>query len=55
VVLLHPRATTPTVFTVHAIAVEHLGPDANATAAVVGFTMFGKVLARALLVPIYEQ
>ncbi len=43
------------VFAVHAIAVERLGPDADATGAVVGFNMFGKVVARALLVPTYEQ
>lgn len=43
------------VYAVHAIDVERLGPDAGATGAFVGFTMFGKVLARALLIPTYEQ
>lgn len=43
------------VFAVHAIAVERLGADAEATGAFVGFSMFGKVLARALLIPTFER
>ena len=43
------------VYAVHALSAEHLGPDADATPAFVGFSMFGKVLARAVVVPTYEQ
>ena len=43
------------VYAVHALSAEHLGPDADATPAFVGFSMFGKVLARGVVVPTYEQ
>lgn len=43
------------VYAVHALDVVRLGPDAEATGAFVGFNLFGKVLARALLVAIWEQ
>jgi Raf kinase inhibitor-like YbhB/YbcL family protein len=43
------------VFAVHALDAETLGPDATATPAFVGFNMFGKTLARALIIPVYEQ
>lgn len=43
------------VFAVHALDVDKLGIDAHVTPAIMGFYMFGKVLARGLIVPIYEQ
>ena len=43
------------VFAVHALESAPLGPDADASPAFVGFNMFGKVLARALIIPTYEQ
>lgn len=43
------------VFAVHALDVEKLGPDAGATPAYVGFSMFGHVLARGLVVATYEN
>ncbi len=43
------------VFAVHALDAASLGLGPDATPAVVGFTMFGKVLARALLVPTFER
>ena len=42
-------------FAVHALDVEKLGPDATATPAYVGFSMFGHVLASGLVVPTYEN
>jgi hypothetical protein len=43
------------VFAVHALDVEKLGPDSSATPAYVGFSMFGHVLARGLIVATYEN
>jgi Raf kinase inhibitor-like YbhB/YbcL family protein len=43
------------VFAVHAVDVEKLGIDADATPAVLGFHLFSHTLARALLVPTYER
>lgn len=43
------------VFAVHAVDVEKLGIDENATPAVLGFHLFSHTLARALLVAVYEQ
>lgn len=43
------------VFAVHAVDVERLGIDANATPAVLGFNLFSHTLARALLVPTYQR
>jgi Raf kinase inhibitor-like YbhB/YbcL family protein len=43
------------VFAVHALDVEQLGIDANVSPAIMGFHMFGHTLARALIVPTYEQ
>lgn len=42
-------------FCVHALDVETLPVPAEATCAFLGFNMFGHTLARAFLVPIYEQ
>ncbi|HLG66933.1 MAG TPA: YbhB/YbcL family Raf kinase inhibitor-like protein [Acidimicrobiales bacterium] len=42
------------VFAVHAVDVDALGIDAEATPAILGFNLFGHTLGRALLVPIYE-
>ena len=43
------------VFAVHAMDCESLGIDASVSNAIAGFNMFGKVLARATLTPVYEQ
>lgn len=43
------------VFAVHALDVESLGPGADATPALVGFSMFGHTLGRAVLTATYEQ
>ncbi len=42
------------VFAVHAVDVERLGIDPDATPALMGFHMFGHTLARATLIPTYE-
>jgi Raf kinase inhibitor-like YbhB/YbcL family protein len=41
-------------FAVHALDVEQLPIDASATAAMMGFQMFGHTLARAVIAPTYE-
>jgi Raf kinase inhibitor-like YbhB/YbcL family protein len=41
------------VFAVHAVDVDRLGPDAEATPAVVGFNLHFHTLARAVMVPVY--
>ncbi len=43
------------VFAVHALDNAPLGPGADATPAFAGFSMFGHVLARGLLVPTFER
>jgi len=43
------------VFTVHALDVETLGLDSDATPAVVGFTMHFHTLARASVIPVYGR
>ena len=43
------------VFAVHAMDCEQLGIDGSVSNAIAGFNMFGKVLARATLTPVYEQ
>jgi len=43
------------VFAVHALSEEKVGVDNSVGNAIAGFNMFGKVIARGLLVPIYEQ
>lgn len=43
------------VFAVHGMSVDSLGIDEGVSNAIAGFNMFGKVLARALIVPVYEQ
>jgi len=40
---------------VHAVDVEELGPDASASPAYVGFNLWQHTLARAVIVPTYEQ
>jgi Raf kinase inhibitor-like YbhB/YbcL family protein len=40
---------------VHAVDVEKLGPDASASPAFVGFNLWQHTLARAVIVPTYEQ
>lgn len=42
-------------FAVHAVDVDTLGLDKDATPAVLGFNLFSHTLARALLVPVYER
>jgi Raf kinase inhibitor-like YbhB/YbcL family protein len=42
-------------FAVHAVDVEKLGIDSDATPAVLGFNLFSHTLARAVIVPIYER
>lgn len=43
------------VFAVHAMAEEKVGVDNSVSNAIAGFNMFGQVLARAVITPIYEQ
>ncbi|MGI9595752.1 MAG: YbhB/YbcL family Raf kinase inhibitor-like protein [Acidimicrobiales bacterium] len=43
------------VFAVHAMDCESLGIDNSVSNAIAGFNMFGKVLARAVITPVYEQ
>jgi Raf kinase inhibitor-like YbhB/YbcL family protein len=43
------------VFAVHAVDVDKLGIDADATPAVLGFNLFSHTLARAMIVPTYER
>lgn len=43
------------VFAVHALSEEKVGVDNSVSNAIAGFNMFGKVIARGLLVPVYEQ
>lgn len=43
------------VFAVHAMAGEKIGVDNTGSNAIAGFNMFGRVLARAVITPIYEQ
>ena len=43
------------VFAVHAMSDEKVGVDNSVSNAVAGFNMFGRVLARAVIIPIYEQ
>ena len=43
------------VFAVHAMSVEKVGVDNSVSNAIAGFNMFGKVLARGMLVAVYEQ
>ncbi len=43
------------VFAVHALGVESLPITPDVTPAICGFNMFGNTLARAIIVPIYEQ
>ncbi|QKW33848.1 YbhB/YbcL family Raf kinase inhibitor-like protein [Actinomadura sp. NAK00032] len=43
------------VFTVHALDVESLGLDSDASPAVVGFNITAHTLARAAIVPVYES
>ncbi|MGH3520759.1 MAG: YbhB/YbcL family Raf kinase inhibitor-like protein [Haloechinothrix sp.] len=43
------------IFAVHALSVQTLDVDENATPAVLGFNMFGNTLARATLIPVYEN
>jgi Raf kinase inhibitor-like YbhB/YbcL family protein len=42
-------------FVVHALDVESLGVDPGATPAFLGFNLFGHTLARAMIVPVYEN
>ena len=43
------------VFAVHAMRDEKVGVDNSVSNAVAGFNMFGRVLARAVIIPVYEQ
>lgn len=43
------------VFAVHAMSVDTLGIDDSVSNAIAGFNMFGKVLARATITPVYER
>ncbi|MQA61006.1 MAG: YbhB/YbcL family Raf kinase inhibitor-like protein [Actinophytocola sp.] len=43
------------IFAVHALNVESLDVDENATPAFLGFNMFGVTVARATLTPVYEN
>jgi Raf kinase inhibitor-like YbhB/YbcL family protein len=42
-------------FAVHALAEERFDVDGNTRPALLGFLMFGKTLARGMIVPIYER
>jgi phosphatidylethanolamine-binding protein (PEBP) family uncharacterized protein len=42
-------------FAVHALSIKKLPIDDQVSPAICGFNMFGITLARALLVPIYEE
>lgn len=42
-------------YVVHAVDVESLGLEADATPAFLGFNLFGHTLARARITPVYEQ
>ncbi|MDI2126407.1 YbhB/YbcL family Raf kinase inhibitor-like protein [Yinghuangia seranimata] len=42
-------------FVVHAVGEETLGVDENVTPAVVGFNLFFKTLARAIITPVYQR
>ena len=42
-------------FAVHAMAEEKVGVDSSVSNAIAGFNMFGKVLARGVITPVYEQ
>lgn len=43
------------VFAVHAMSVDKVGVDNSVGNAIAGFNMFGKVIARAVIVPVYER
>jgi Raf kinase inhibitor-like YbhB/YbcL family protein len=43
------------IFAVHALSIDALPIDPQASAAVCGFNMFANTLARALITPVYEQ
>ncbi len=43
------------VFAVHALDTERLGPDDSATSAFAGFSMYGRTLARGVLIGTFEQ
>lgn len=43
------------VFAVHAMNCDSIGVDTSVSNAIAGFNMFGKVLARATITPVYEQ
>lgn len=43
------------IFAVHALGLDELPIDDDTTPAICGFNMFGNVLARATLTPVYEQ
>ncbi len=43
------------VFAVHALDVDHLGIDASATPAIVGFNLRFHTIARALLIPVFAR
>ncbi len=43
------------VFAVHALNVEKVGVDSSVSNAVAAFNMFGKVIARATLIPVYKR
>ncbi len=43
------------IFAVHALDVAELGPEPGSPPAVVGFSMFGHTLGRAVLAAVYEQ
>lgn len=42
-------------FAVHALSEEKLDVDSDTRPALLGFQMFGKTLARGMIVPVYEQ
>lgn len=43
------------VFAVHALDVDRLGPDGDATCAAVGFNLTPHTIARGVLVPVYGR